>query len=97
MTKPRLPRTQPSRTTPSTSLYEPNYFGVYNYICSERGLANYKTYIDAGLAGYCTLDNIGATLGEILNGVVFEKKQRLNYINQVDIKEVLLNLRDGAP
>lgn len=81
----------------STSIYEADYFGVYNYICSERGLANYKAYIDAGLAGYCTLDNVEATLEEMREGTSSEKRQRLNYINQVNVEEVLLRLRDGAP
>ena len=81
----------------STSVIEADYFGVYNYICSEGGLANYGNYIKAGLAGYCTNDNVAEIIQEIREGAIFDKKPRLNYINQIEIGDVLTELRDGKP
>ena len=81
----------------SSSIFEADYFGVYNYICSAEGLTNYKHYIDAGLAGYCTMTNVDEIVQEIRDGDDFEKHPRLNYISRVNLEEVLHELRYGKP
>lgn len=80
----------------SSSIFEADYFGVYNYVCSAEGLTNYKHYIDANLAGYCTLANIEETVQEIRDGDSFEKQPRLNYISRVSLKEVLSRVLHGT-